>query len=94
MSENFDKSSEPKKEKYTWLPTATLFFKYSSWIVFPLILALYLGKWLDNKYKTEPWLFLAAVGIAFLISMGGLVNETYREYGKLDKNKKLNDRSK
>lgn len=87
MSENFDKNLEPKKDKYTWFPVATLFFKYSSWIVFPLILALYVGKWLDNKYKTEPWLFLAAVGVSFLLSIGGLSIETYREFKKIDKNK-------
>ena len=38
-----------------------------------MIIALYLGKWLDNRYQTEPWLFLASMGVAFMVSSVGIV---------------------
>jgi len=92
-----DKNQGKDKKNFDWLPTTILFFKYSAWIVAPLIAALYIGRWLDEKYKTEPWLFLASVGISFLVSMVGLVMETYRGYrdleGKNDENVKIKNQN-
>ena len=52
----------------------------SGWIAFPVIIALFLGKWLDKKFNTDPWLFLATIGLAFLISMYGLVINALKEF--------------
>lgn len=71
----------------------------SGWIAFPVIIALYLGKWLDQKFGTAPWLFLATIAVFFLISMYGLITSTLREFksidkdGKINKNKELKDSS-
>jgi F0F1-type ATP synthase assembly protein I len=71
----------------------------SGWIAFPVIIALYLGKWLDQKFGTSPWLFLATIAVFFLISMYGLITSTLREFklidkdGKINKNKELKDSS-
>ena len=54
------------------------------WIVVPVIAGAFIGKWLDNKYDTDPWLFLASVGFAFLISMFGLIKNVREEYKKIE----------
>ena len=65
-----------------------MFAKLSGWIALPVIAGAFLGKWLDKKYGAEPWLFLATVGFAFLLSMIGLVKNTINEYKKIDNQNK------
>jgi len=62
-----------------------MFAKLSGWIAAPIIIALYLGKWLDSRYGSAPRLLLASIGVAFVVSVIGLVKETVREYKKIDK---------
>ena len=57
----------------------------SGWIAFPVVIALFLGKWLDKKFQTDPWLFLATIGLAFLISMSGLITSALKEFKKIEK---------
>jgi len=61
------------------------FARLSTWIVFPVLLGVFLGKWLDNKYNSEPRWFLISVGLAFVVSMVGLVSDTLKEYKKIEK---------
>ncbi|MFH1583038.1 MAG: AtpZ/AtpI family protein [Candidatus Falkowbacteria bacterium] len=67
-----------------WHPAVMMFAKLSGWIAAPVIIALYLGKWLDKRYDSAPWLLLGCIGVAFFVSMIGLVKETVREYKKID----------
>lgn len=87
MEETKQKSEEPRKEndKAWWQPAILMFARFSGWIVAPVIIGAVLGKWLDNKYGTEPWLFLACVGAAFVVSMIGLVKNVVEEYKKIEK---------
>jgi F0F1-type ATP synthase assembly protein I len=71
-----------------WQPGMLLFARLSGWIGGPIIVALFVGKWLDKKYNTEPWLFLASVGVAFLISSYGIVRDTMRERKRIEKEAK------
>lgn len=66
-----------------WQTALVIFTRLSVWIGVPIVLAVFLGKWLDNKYNTEPWLFLATVGVAFILSMIGLIRETLKEFSKI-----------
>lgn len=86
-----NKNSEQKKNIAWWQPPLVLFAKFSGWIAAPVIIAAFLGRWLDKRYGTEPLLFLATVGFAFLISMFGLVKTVKEEYGKIEKNDKNNN---
>ena len=76
--------NKPNQEAW-WQPALIMFARLSAWIAAPIIIALYLGKWLDRKFSSAPWLFLLCVGAAFLISMVGLVRNTLAEYKKIER---------
>jgi F0F1-type ATP synthase assembly protein I len=78
-----------KNSSTWWLPALNMFAKLSVWIAAPVIIALYLGNWLDRKYGTEPWLFLATIGVAFIVSMTGLVINTLKEFKKIEGSPKM-----
>ena len=67
-----------------WKPGMELFLKLSGWIGGPVIIAVFVGKFLDRKYNTEPWLFLLSVGIAFAVSMIALVKIGFKEFKKIE----------
>jgi len=71
-----------------WQPAIAMFLRLSVWIAAPIIIALYLGKWLDKRYDTAPWLFLSCIGLAFIISIFGLIKNTLKEFKKLEKDGK------
>ena len=71
-----------------WQASLELFAKLSSLIGIPIVVAALLGRWLDKKYNSEPWLFLACIGVAFIVSTVGLVIITKAEYKKLGEEKK------
>jgi F0F1-type ATP synthase assembly protein I len=76
-----------------WQPAILMFARLSGWIAIPVLIGAILGRWLDKKYDSEPWLFLVSVGVAFIVSMAGLIRNTMEEYRKIEKenqnNKKL-----
>ncbi|MFA5076559.1 MAG: AtpZ/AtpI family protein [Patescibacteria group bacterium] len=58
-----------------WQPAIVLFIRLSGWIAIPIIGAIFLGRWLDDKYNTAPWLYLGSVGIAFIITTVGIIKD-------------------
>lgn len=67
-----------------------LFGRLSGWIAGPIVAALFIGKWLDKKYDSEPWIFLASVAIAFIISSVGIVRESKIVMNKIIEDEKKN----
>jgi uncharacterized membrane protein (DUF485 family) len=70
-----------------------MFTRLSVWVAVPVVIATYVGNWLDEKYDSAPWGLISVVGVAFVVSMIGLVYEAAKEYGKINtelknKNKK------
>lgn len=76
---------ENKTENPWWQPAILMFSRLSGWIIGPVILGIIIGKWLDKKYGTDPWLFLLSIGIFFIISMVGVVRDAMREMKKIEK---------
>lgn len=68
-----------------WSLALRIMVNLSGWIAFPVIIALFLGKWLDKRFNTEPWLFLATIGLAFIVSMYGLVLKALKEFKRIEK---------
>lgn len=94
-----------KSETPYWRLPLILFIQLSGWIVAPVVLALLLAWWLEKKYHTDSWVYLLVVGIAFLVSMIGMVREgkaAIRQMEKIDqeasqakqKSKKINELDK
>ena len=75
-----------------WQPGLVLFGRLSGWIAGPVIIAVFLGKWLDQRYGTEPWLFLIAVGVAFLLSSFGIVRDSIKEIKRIEEESKKKDK--
>lgn len=56
-----------------WEPAVEIFTQVSGWIAAPVVISLVLGKYLDSKWGTAPWMFLTLTGIAFLVSCYGIM---------------------
>lgn len=55
-----------------WKPGVIMFSKVSASIAIPIVIALFLGKYLDKRYGTDPWIFLLLTGIAFIVSLASI----------------------
>lgn len=82
------KNSQEPVQATWWQPAIAMFLRLSVWIASPVIIALYLGKWLDKKYDSAPWLFLIGMGLAFTVSIFGLIRNTAKELKKFEKESK------
>jgi F0F1-type ATP synthase assembly protein I len=74
-----------------WQPGLLLFFRLSGWIGVPVLIGVVVGKWLDRKYGTEPWLFILSVGASFILSMFGMIKEAMKAMKEIDKNEKKSE---
>jgi len=84
-------------QKVWWENAVRFFIKASAWIAFPVIGALFLGRYLDARYNTKPFIFLGLTLLAFLISMVAIIREStqyLKDVEKENKENKQNDRSK
>jgi F0F1-type ATP synthase assembly protein I len=52
-----------------WRPGLVVFARTSAYIAFPIIIALYIGKYLDAKFNTAPYLILLSMVLAFTTSV-------------------------
>jgi F0F1-type ATP synthase assembly protein I len=76
---------EKRTNQAWWSSGLKLFAQMSGWIVVPILAGIYLGRFLDEKYNTEPWLFLASVGIAFIITNIGIVYQAKKSINQITK---------
>ncbi len=74
-----------KTDVLWWKSGLALFSRISSWILGPIVLAVFLGRWLDRKYNGGVWIFLLIMGGAILISSFGIFQETTKEMKKKNK---------
>ncbi len=80
-------NNKPLDKKW-WQPALEIFAQVTGWIAGPIIIALFLGKYLDNRYQTKPWFFLGLVVLAFLITCFGIVRLTTDYIKKIEKEAK------
>lgn len=75
-------------DKKWWQPGLVIFTQVTGWIAGPIIIALFLGKYLDNKFQTKPWFFLGFTALAFFITSFGIVRITKNYIKKIEKEAK------
>ena len=64
-----------------------IFADFSGTIAVPAVLGALLGKWLDAKYGTAPWMLIACLAIALGLTAYAVVKKSRRyaaEYEALD----------
>lgn len=64
---------QENNNKPWWEPAVEIFSQVSGWIAGPIIVALIGGKALDAHFGTKPWIFLGLTGVAFFISIFGII---------------------
>lgn len=74
----------------SWALALKVMARLTCWIAFPVIIGSFLGDWLDQRFNTKPWLFLATIGVSFLISMYGLIINAIKEFKKVEKDYEQN----
>ncbi len=79
------KNNEQNNELW-WKPAIIVFASVSAWIAVPIIAALYLGKYLDKKYASQPKFFLILIAVAFLITIFGIIRILKKQIGKMKDN--------
>ncbi|MFZ4648241.1 MAG: AtpZ/AtpI family protein [Patescibacteria group bacterium] len=80
---------EPNTNK-TWPIAMRTMGIASAWIVGPVLLGLVIGKWLDRKYSSDPWLLIISLAFFFVISMFGIVKNAMKEFKKIEEEAKKN----
>jgi len=76
-----------------WRDSVITFTRLSAWIVGPVIAALIIGRWLDQKFDSGPWIFLGLTAMAFVVSMIILVRETRKSIDTITRNDNDNNDS-
>ena len=69
----FVRMEEKEKKEAWWRPAILIFGRVSVWIVVPIIFSLLVGKNLDQRFDTKPWVFLTLSLFGFIISSFGIV---------------------
>ncbi|RJQ33713.1 AtpZ/AtpI family protein [Candidatus Parcubacteria bacterium] len=93
-----------KNKSNDWLRVGLVMFaETTGWIAFPVIGALFLGEWLDNKYDTGQLFFFSLTAGAFIVSSIGIgitgvrymrqIELADREAKKNKENERQSDRS-
>lgn len=68
-------------KKPWWRDGVIIFSKVSAYIAFPIIIASFVGKSLDKKYDSDPYVFFGLIAIAF-ISTIYLISREMKIYQK------------
>lgn len=68
-----------------WQPAMTIFSQVTGLIAGPILIALFVGKALDKKYNTDPWIFLGLTTVAFFISCFGIAKVAIDYSKKIEK---------
>jgi hypothetical protein len=71
MSLHLNDNKNRSKNEYLSL-ALTIFAETTGWIAFPVIGALFLGQWLDEKQGTGQLYFFSITALAFVISSVGI----------------------
>jgi F0F1-type ATP synthase assembly protein I len=78
-SDNLSSSGRPG-----WVSALSVFSEISTWIIVPILLALFAGKALDAHFGTKPVIFLTLVGAAFVMTCYGIVRVVKNYKKKLE----------
>lgn len=70
-----------------------LFAKISGWIAVPVILSLFVGRWLDQKFSSGNIFFLALTALSFIVSLVGIVRASKKSMREIEQRAESNNQS-
>ena len=79
-------SAEDDQGKPAWAAGVQVFTEISTWIVFPIVIALFAGRALDSHFGTKPWIFIGLAFLSFIVTIFGIVRVVKQYSVKLKKN--------
>ncbi len=82
-----------KPDKPWWQPAMVVFAEVTGWIAVPIIVALFVGKYLDDRYGTAPWWYLGLTGFAFIITSVGIASVGGKYIKQMEQEKNNESRS-
>jgi len=85
--ENNNKLQTDKDKNFWLIFSLRVFAESTGWIAVPVIGALYLGRYLDNKQNTGSLYFFGLTGLAFVVSCIGLARVGIKYMAMLDRSK-------
>jgi F0F1-type ATP synthase assembly protein I len=62
-----------------------VFTNISAWIVGPVLVSIFIGKYLDKKFGTAPWILGVSLALSFTISMIAIVKIASKYSKEVDK---------
>jgi len=71
-----------------------LFGELTAWVAGPIIVAVFVGDWLDERYNKSPWIFLISIGIAFIITNIAVVKKSIQAMNEISSNSKKTEKNK
>lgn len=86
----FSPKNAMKKEPYKpwWQPGLVVFAEVTGWIAVPIIGALFLGRYLDERNNSEPWFLIGFTAVALTISSIGIVSIAGKYIRQIEKESK------
>ena len=81
---------EPQKP--WWQPGLVVFAEVTGWIAVPIIGALFLGRYLDERNDSEPWFLIGLTAVAVIISSIGIVSIAGKYIRQIEQESKKSDR--
>jgi len=77
--------SEKKSVAAWWQPAVGLCIELGGWVAGPVIAAMFIGRWLDDRYASAPLWYFTAVGVAFIISTVGIAKTAVKAMRDMDR---------
>ncbi|MFH1236340.1 MAG: AtpZ/AtpI family protein [Parcubacteria group bacterium] len=74
-----------------WEPALKLFGEVAGLIAAPIVIALYVGRWLDERFDTDPIFFIGITALAMIFSTIAIVHISTRYMKEMEKNDKKNN---
>ncbi|KKW01879.1 MAG: hypothetical protein A2898_05085 [Candidatus Kerfeldbacteria bacterium RIFCSPLOWO2_01_FULL_48_11] len=74
-----------------WEPALKLFGEVTGLIAAPIVIALYVGRWLDERFDTDPIFFIGITAMAMILSTIAIVRISTRYMKEMEKNDKKNN---
>ncbi len=76
--------SKDNEKHAWWRPSLIIFSKISVWIIGPVIVAVVLGKFFDNKFHTQHLFFIVLMVLSFTLSIYKIVKETSKQIKNIE----------